>query len=105
MKIKQGDTAPNIIITCLSGTTPVNLTGATVRIRVRGGPTGTSVLDRAGTITDAPNGIVDGGDASTLAVGSYQIHAVVTFSGGEIQTFPQGSYLELIVKQAIPVPA
>lgn len=100
MKIKQGDTAPNITID-----TNADLTGATARVRVRQLSTGTSVLDRAGTITDAPNGIIDGGDASTLPVGAYQIEAVVTFGGGEIQRFPQGSYLELIVKPAIPVPA
>lgn len=100
LTIKQGDTAPNIIID-----TNANLTGATAKVRVRELSTGVSVLDRTGTITDAVNGIIDGGDASTLAVGSYQAHAVVTFAGPEIQTFPQGYFLEIRVLPAIPVPA
>lgn len=104
-RVKAGDTAPNIIAQVLNGTTPVNLSGATVRCRIRETATGKSVIDRAATITDATNGIVDGGDASTLAVGAYEIEFVVTYAGGEIQRFPQGSSLELLVLAATPVPA
>jgi hypothetical protein len=100
MRIKAGDTAPNLL-----ADTNADLTGATAVIRVRELATQTSVIDRACTITDPTNGLVDGGDASTLPVGEYQWHIVVTFAGGEIQSFPQGSYLELIVNEAIPVPA
>lgn len=96
MRIKAGDTAPNMV-----ADTNAVLTGATALIKVRNASTGTQVISRSATITDAANGIVDGGDASTLPVGGYQYHVVVTFSGGEIQTFPQGSFLEVVVEPAI----
>lgn len=95
-KSKVGDTAPNMV-----ADTNANLTGASATIKVRNASTGTQVISRSATITDAPNGIVDGGDASTLALGAYQWHIVVTFSGGEIQTFPQSSFLEWLVEPAI----
>ena len=98
--IVAGDTAPNLIID-----TNADLTGATARLRLRDGPSGKSLIDRAATITDAPNGIVDGGDGSTLPAGDYEFRAVVTFAGGEIQNFPQRGWLELHVEAAIPVPA
>lgn len=100
MRVKAGDTAPNLI-----ADTNANLTGATVRVRVRELSTSTSVIDRLATVIDAANGIVDCGDASTLPAGAYQWEVVATFAGGEVERFPQGSYLELLVKPAIPVPA
>jgi hypothetical protein len=94
MLMKQGDTAPALVID-----TNANTTGATsllAKIRRRHQST---VLSKTLTNTDPANGILTyqwiTGDTDT--VGTYEIEAVVTFADGRIERFPQGSDLELII--------
>lgn len=98
MRVKQGDTFPNP-----TADLNADVTGATVRFRMMH-LDGTFFLNQPAVIDDATNGIVhyvwQAGD--TDVVGAYRCDFLVTFAGGAIQRFPQGSYLEVIVKAAVP---
>ena len=93
MKIKLGDTAPPLVVNMNA-----NLTGATAQVKFRRVHDDV-VLTRNLAVTDPGNGIAEYvwqvGDLDTP--GTYLVEAVVTFAGGEVQTFPQGSYLEVLV--------
>ena len=49
-----GDTAPDLTGTCTSGTTPANLTGATLELHLT--RPDKTVITRAGTIVDGAEG-------------------------------------------------
>ena len=100
--MKTGDTAP-----AFTADTNADLTGATASVRFSK-LNGTFVMVRTGTITDAPNGIVTyqwvaANDGALINnPGAYRADVMVTFAGGSIERFPQRSYLEVIVKPAVP---
>jgi hypothetical protein len=98
MRIKQGDTFPNA-----SADLNADVSAATVRFRMMH-LDGTAFLDEAATIDDATNGLVhyEWQAGNTDVPGAYRCEFVVTFAGGDIQRFPQGSYLEVIVKPQVP---
>jgi len=102
MYLKTGDTAP-----AFTADLNADITGATVSIRFSK-LNGTFVMVRTGTITDAANGIVTyqwvaANDGALINnPGAYRADVMVTFAGGAIETFPQRSYLEVIVKQDVP---
>jgi hypothetical protein len=102
MYLKTGDTAP-----AFTADLNADITGATVSIRFSK-LNGTFVMVRTGTITDGPTGIVTyqwvtpGDNALIATPGAYRADIMVTFGGGAIETFPQRSYLEVIVKQDVP---
>ncbi len=100
MYLKQGDTAPKV-----QGDLNADVTGATVLFRLMK-LNGTFVMSRTATITDAANGIVEyqwvSGDLALLLPGAYRAEFVVTFADTRVERFPQRSYLELIVKPAVP---
>jgi hypothetical protein len=102
MYLKTGDTSP-----AFTADLNANITGATVSIRFSK-LNGTFVMVRTGTITDATNGIVTyqwvaANDGALINnPGAYQADVMVTFGGGLVETFPQRSYLEVIVKQDVP---
>lgn len=98
MRIKAGDTAPD-----LTADLNADVTGATVTYRIMKlnrvfAATGTVTVDNAAT------GLVriPGSALAALAVGGYYVEFRVVYAGGAIQRFPQGSYLELMVKPAAP---
>lgn len=98
--IKEGDTSPAITATLLDAAdAAVNLAGASVKfIMTLKGQT-TAKVDAAATIVSAANGQVSYSwvAADTDTAGVYEAEWQVTFSGGAKQTFPNSSYLELIV--------
>lgn len=97
---KRGDTAPDFVCVLLDGTTPVDLTAASVRIFVRRVSTGVLVVDAAGAIVaPATDGRVryEWGAADLAASGGYVAEWEVTFSDGKIQTFPGRGHLTLEV--------
>lgn len=98
MRIKAGDTAPN-----LQADLNADVSGATVTYRIMKlnrtfAATGTATVDNATTgLVSVP-----GSALASLAVGGYHVEFRVVYAGGAIQRFPQGSYLELLVKPAAP---
>jgi hypothetical protein len=103
MYLKTGDTAP-----AFTADLNANITGAssvTVRFSKLNG---TFVMLRTLTVTDATNGIVTyswvaANDGALINnPGAYRADIAVTFAGGAIERFPQRSYLEVVVKQAVP---
>lgn len=106
MILKAGDTAPKATATLMNGTTPVDLTGAAVLMRVKSVPTDRFVMSKTATIPSPTEGTVEyqwiTGDIALLPAGAYFIEWVVTFAGGLIQRFPQPSNNELIVRPAAP---
>ena len=82
-----GDTAPDLTGTCLSGTTPANITGATLELHF-------TRPDKT-TLTGTP-AIVDPlagtwrytWQTGELVAGTWAVELQVTYSGGGVQTFP-----------------
>ena len=93
MRLKAGDTAPTLTVN-----TNADLTGATAVAKLRRVHDGT-VVTKTLTITDPANGVCQyawqTGDTDTP--GYYLVEALVTFSGGSVQRFPQGSYMEVLI--------
>jgi hypothetical protein len=87
-----GDSAPPLTGVCQSGTTPANLTGATVVLHIRWSD-GT-VITKTATVTDAPNGAwsYTWGASDITLTGPALVEAQVTYSGGAVQTFGPTSF-------------
>jgi hypothetical protein len=101
--LKTGDTAP-----AFTADLNADITGATVRSVRFSKLDGTFVMVRTLTVVDAPTGIVTyqwvapGDNALIATPGAYRADIMITFAGGAIERFPQRSYLEVIVKAAVP---
>jgi hypothetical protein len=102
VKVKEGDTFPNpeSVLSDASGD-QVNLSGATVRFRMAK-LDGTPIFERAAVIDNntAPavvHYVWQTGDTATP--GAYRAEWEVTYAGGIIETFPQNSYLEVLIKE------
>src|SRR6266508_1136065 len=102
MYLKTGDTAP-----AFTADTNADLTAATASVRFSK-LNGDFVMVRTGTITDAPNGIVTyqwvaANDGALINnPGAYRADVFVTFAGGQVERFPQRSYLEIVVRPSVP---
>lgn len=100
MAWKRGDTGA-ATATLLDGTgTAVNLTGATVKFIMK--PTWPAPLkiDRVIDVTDGANGTVniDRTSADTDTAGHYRAEYEVTYSSGDIETFPENGYIDVIIE-------
>ena len=90
--IKQNDLLPTMVITCLNGTTPVDLTTASL-VKIKGRMEGatTSAIDY--TVTGNAQGQVtlvwSGTDTATS--GRMYVEVEATFAGKK-QTFPANGY-------------
>lgn len=98
MHLKQGDLAPALRID-----TNADVTGATSLLAKIRRIHNTTVLSKTLSVVDAPTGVLQyqwvAGD--TDVPGTYLIEAVVTFAGGLVERFPQGSNLELVIKPKV----
>lgn len=99
-QIKRGATGPSLLVQLFgAGDVPVNLTGATIVMRMKPRDGGPLVIDNApATIFGDPlDGWVDyqwqPGDTDT--VGEFDVEWDVTFAGGAKQTFPIDGYTEV----------
>lgn len=95
MIVHVGDTAPSLLID-----TNADLTGASVKTaHVRRFHQDTVVDFPLTTLGDPTEGVLEyvwqAGDTDTP--GTHAVEAEVTFSNGKVETFPQGSYLELLI--------
>ena len=108
--IKTGDTAPFLRQTLLDyQDNPVDINGATVIFRMRHfqgdtvALTGSPSNDQNGDGSDGSLGYVsyEWGDGDLDDAGPYHAEWEVTFADGEIETFPNDSYIEILVLQDI----
>ena len=82
-----GDTAPDLTGTCTSGATPANLTGATLELHLT--RPDKTVITRAGVIVDGAAGTWRyTWQTGELVAGTWAVELQVTYSGGQVQTFP-----------------
>lgn len=102
--IKQDDTKPTITATLTNGAgTAIDLTGATVKFRMR--ETGSTALkvDAAATIVSAAAGTVSyqwvSGDTDTA--GRYLAEWEITFAGGARQTVPSNRFNVISVESRL----
>jgi hypothetical protein len=93
IKLVQGDTRPALVVTLTDHTTtdPINLTGATCRLKFRKVGASTLTATLVGTVTNAAQGIVEFYWASVPTSlsgepGQYEGEIEVTFSDTQIQT-------------------
>lgn len=97
--MKQGDLAPKLVID-----TNADVTGASSKVAKIRRRHSTDVLTKTlTTVGDPVDGVLEyqwvAGD--TDVPGTYEIEAVVTFSGGIVQRFPGKSDLELIIEEKV----
>lgn len=102
--IKSGDTSPALAATLTdSDGNAIDITGASVDFHMspRGGD-GTKV-DAQATITDASNGKVEyrWSQSDTDTPGTYRGEFEVTYSGGDVETFPNDEYITISVTEEI----
>ena len=96
--LKQNDTAPAIAFQLFSGAgTPVDLTGATVKLIAYLPGAASPKINAAATITEQATGKVSytlqAADVDT--VGDYLAEFQVTFSGGAVESFPNSAWLKI----------
>lgn len=101
-KIKQNDTSPSILTQLLDGASAaVNITGATsVRFHMRqAADPKTVIIDEDATIVTAIDGTVryDWDAADTATAGEYEAEFEITYATGEIETFPNDTYIKVSV--------
>ena len=98
INLRKGDLYPPLTID-----TNADVTGATSLEAKLRRKHQSSVMTKTLTATDPTNGVLQyawvAGD--TDVPGTYLVQAVVTFATGEIQTFPQRSHLELIIRDRV----
>jgi predicted dehydrogenase len=101
--LKQNDTSPNIQAQMFDGDgSPVDITNATVRFHVRNAE-GTVIIDEPAVILSATDGTVEYGwvAADTATAGTFQAEFEVTYESGKIETFPNSSYIEIVITDDI----
>jgi hypothetical protein len=78
----------------------VDLTGGTVRFLMRDPGSGAQIVGAPATVIDAPNGIVEygWGAGGTAAVGVFQAQWEITYSGGIVESVPDGGYVSIVVQ-------
>lgn len=102
--IKQNDTSPALQATLKDGLgAVVDLTGASIRFHMRKTGDTTAKVDAAAVIENADNGLVyySWVAADTDTIGSYEAEFEVTFTGGEIETFPNNRFIEVEITDDI----
>lgn len=93
--IKSGATAPYLNATLYDGDVPLNLTGATVLMRMRRTAGGALIINSPATIVGPPvDGVVsyEWLVADTDEVGDFEVEWEVTFAGGAKEVFPTEGY-------------
>lgn len=99
--MRVGDTAPNFPITCTRNGAAVDLTGATVKLKISNS-TGTRTNDahNACTITGATAGTasydVQTGDFPSAD--TYTADTEITYGTGEVETVPQSQIIVVTAK-------
>lgn len=103
--VKRGDTAPPILVVLTDARdTPVDLTGATVRFKMRLASGGTLKVDAEATVLDAARGAVRyaWASADTDTAGDYVAEFQATFGDGTVESFPNSGNLTVSVTADLP---
>lgn len=98
--MKQGDTKPSIQATLYNGTTPLDLTGTTVRFKMRRPQDTTLLINEIATLVDAANGVVRyDWDATDLATAerTYRAEWEITYADDSVLTVPRPGWLSVFV--------
>lgn len=100
LKIVEGNTAPNWLITCDRAGTPINLAGCTATVNITDGTT----ITRTGgacTITDSANGIISYTPTATdcPSDGPYQVDVKIVYGDSSYEVL----YEQLKVKTRAPI--
>ena len=93
--LKRGDTAPPLAYTIRNpDTTPIDLTGPTVRFLMQTAP-GNVVANQPATITSATRGEVayQWAAADTANPGTYSAEFEITLPGGRKRTHPERDFI------------
>lgn len=111
-QIKQGATGPTLRVTLYGSVDPitkakiaVNLTGATITMRMKSKEGGPLVISNGAVaiVGDPLDGTIEydwqAGDTDT--VGEYDVEWVVTYAGGDVQVFPIDGYTEVEIEAAL----
>ena len=102
--IKQNDTSPAIQATLSDASgTAIDLSGSQVRFHMRAIGDTTVKVDAPAIISDADNGITyyNWQAVDTDTIGSFEGEFEVTFSGGEIETFPNNRFIQIEITDDI----
>ena len=102
--IKQNDTSPALQATLKDGSgTVINLTGCSVNFHMRKIGDTAVKTDASATISDALNGVVyyQWVASDTDTIGSFECEFEVTFSGGEIESFPNNKFINVEITDDI----
>ena len=99
-EIKRNDLRPVLIANLVDAEGAiVALTGASLRFHMKKAGATTTKVDAAATITTAASGLVRytwlSGDTDTH--GDYEGEFEVTYSGGDMQTFPVNGYIPISI--------
>ncbi len=100
--LKQNDTSPQIAAILQDGDgTAIDLTSATVRFHMRKIGATTASTDAAATIVDADAGSVkyEWVAADTANAGSFQAEFEVTYTNGNVETFPNDQSIAIIITE------
>lgn len=99
--IKQNDTLPNLYFQLFQAdkVTPLNVTGATIAIAVRGVSDGLLLFKSPCVLDDAANGLgyYDWAVADTATAGNFQYEFEITWASGDVQTVPVEGYFDLVI--------
>lgn len=98
--VKEDDTEPTLEATLKRPNgDAVDLTGASVDIRITEARGGSNVVNNSASVFDAANGVVQyslqSGD--TEENGRYRVEFEVEYSGGGVETYPNKGYHTLLV--------
>lgn len=88
IELVQNDTDPRLIFNLVQGGSPINISGAIVRLKLREESATETYLNEEMSIEDAENGKVyyDWGDDDLEDAGTYYGEVEITFTSGRIQT-------------------
>lgn len=102
--INQGDTTPEIQTTLTDPNgDPADVTGASIQFKMAEARGGDSVIDAAGTIVNGTQGEVryDWSSGDTDSPGRYRAVFEVTYTTGEVETFPNTGYETVYITENV----
>lgn len=98
--MKQGDSKPSLRAVLNDDGVALDLTGTTVRLKIRRANEATFLINEAVVLEDAPNGIVRydwATDDLDTAERSYQAEFEVTYADDTVLTVPRPGFLHIFV--------
>ena len=101
--LRQGDRLPSISGVICQGSARVNLTGASVALKIRRSDLSAAAVSRTATVASGTLGKVSylWAAADVETPGEYLMEWVVTFAGGTIATYPADGHVRLVVGEAL----